>query len=130
MIKGRKCPKNPAFNERMKIVEQYVKGRRPARLVAQDHGICRATFSKWVKEYKDFCKNEENVVPLQPKSETPPQAMDYATPQDEITALKAELAKEQKTRIYAENKVKALNRMIDIAESQGIQIRKNSGAKQ
>ena len=56
--------------------------------------------------------------------------MDYATPQDEITALKAELAKEKKTRIYAENKVKALNRMIDIAESQGIQIRKNSGAKQ
>ena len=130
MIKGRICPGRPSFDERMLIVEQYVNGRRPSRLVAKDHGISRGTFSKWVKEYKNYCNNEENVVPLQTESETPPIAMDNATPQDEIAALKAELEKERKNRIFAENKVKALNRMIDIAESQGIQIRKNSGAKQ
>ena len=80
--------------------------------------------------FPNICISQKFFVTLQAESKTPPQAMDYATPQDEITALKAELAKEKKTRIYAENKVKALNRMIDIAESQGIQIRKNSGAKQ
>ena len=120
----------PPPDERIRIVMSYIESDMSANQAAEYNGVCPRTFAKWVKEYKEICRNEKKVVPLQAKVETPKQAMDYATPQDEITALKAQLEKEQKDRICAENKVTALNRMIDIAEAQGILIRKNSGAKQ
>lgn len=117
-------------SERMQVVMQYANGNKSAKDIAKEYGIGLRTFERWIREYKDFCKNEKNVVPLQSKTATPPQTMDYATPQDEISALKAELEKERKARLFAENKVIALNRMFDIAEKQGILIRKNFGAKQ
>ena len=44
--------------------------------------------------------------------------------------LEAENKKLSKDLEWAELQIKALNTLIDIAESQGIQIRKKSGAKQ
>lgn len=116
--------------ERMEIVRQYVTGNRPARFIVEDYGICLRTLRRWTQEYKKNCGIKKNIVPLHSKSKPSPKLMDNSTPQEEIIALKAELEKERKERLFAENKVIALNRMIDIAEQQGILIRKNSGAKQ
>lgn len=129
-MQSRINPGRLSESERMQVVMYYANGDKPARLVAEDYGISLRTFERWVKEYKEICRNQKKVVPLQSKIEEPSKAMDYANPQEEIIALKAELEKERKERLFAENKVLALNRMIDIAEQQGILIRKNSGAKQ
>lgn len=129
-MKGKLRNLMPSQGERIKIVMSYIESDKSANQMAKECGVSPRTFANWVKEYKEICRNQKKIVPLQSKKETPQQAMDYASPQDEIDALKAELEKERKDRLFAENKVIALNRMIDIAESQGILIRKNSGAKQ
>jgi len=119
-----------SFEERMQVVLAYVKSGRTIAEVAAEYDISERTLERWIKEYKNFCLNEKKVVLLQSDKETAPHAMEYATPQEEITALKEALEQERRNRKNAENKVLALNRMIDIAEQQGIAIRKNSGAKQ
>lgn len=120
----------PSQDERIQVVMSYIDNDLSANQMAKKCGVSPRTFAKWVKEYKEICSNQKKLVPLQSKIEEPSKAMDYASPQEEIIALKAELEKERKERLFAENKVLALNRMIDIAEQQGILIRKNSGAKQ
>lgn len=129
-MKGKRSFFRPSKDEQIQIVLSYIESDKPARLIAEDNGISPRTFARWVKMYKEIGRNQKKVVPLQSKIEEPSKAMDYASPQEEIIALKAELEKERKERLFAENKVLALNRMIDIAEQQGILIRKNSGAKQ
>lgn len=129
-MKGKRSFFRLSKDERIQIVLSYIESDKPARLIAEDNGISLRTFARWVKMYKEICRNQKKVVPLQSEVEIPVKAMDYATPQDEIAALKAELEEERKAHKFAENKVLALNRMIDIAEKQGILIRKNFGAKQ
>lgn len=129
-MKGRRSFFRPSKEERIQIVLSYIESEKSGEQFASEYGISHRTLSYWIKEYKEICRNQKKVVPLQPKVEIPVKAMDYATPQDEIAALKAELEEERKAHKFAENKVLALNRMIDIAEKQGILIRKNFGAKQ
>lgn len=124
------CLNRPSQSERMQIVHAYVYGKKPAQLFAEDYGISPRTFARWVKEYKEICINPKKVIPLPSETDTPSSTMEYATPQDEIAALKEALEKERQEHQITKNKVVALDRMIDIAETQGIRIRKNSGAKQ
>jgi len=119
-----------SLEERMQVVLAYVKSGRTIVEVASEYDISERTLERWIKEYKNFCLNEKKVVLSRSAKETASPAMEYATPQEEISALKEALEQERRNRKNAENKVLALNRMIDIAERQGIAIRKNSGAKQ
>ena len=65
------------------------------------------------------------------KDTSSPMAQTKKTPpEEEIEALKKRLKELEGCLPYAELQNLALNTMIDIAEEQGIQFRKKSGAKQ
>ena len=61
------------------------------------------------------------------KEETP---MDVAAMSALIEAQQKQIAKLEKDLKFSKDKVLALNTLIDIAEEQGLKIRKKSGAKQ
>jgi predicted nucleic acid-binding Zn-ribbon protein len=61
------------------------------------------------------------------KEETP---MDVAAMSALIESQQKQIAKLEKDLKFSKDKVLALNTLIDIAEEQGLKIRKKSGAKQ
>ena len=61
------------------------------------------------------------------KDETP---MDVAAMSALIESQQKQIAKLEKDLKFSKDKVLALNTLIDIAEEQGLKIRKKSGAKQ
>lgn len=122
MEKAKSTPKDM----RIKIVREFMLGHESAEDFAARHQMSRMTLHQWVHRLKD----EINCVPLQTdQAEIPmnPKKKDYS----ELERLPIEeQLKELKNRLReAELKNLALNTMIDIAEEQGMQIRKKSGAK-
>jgi predicted nucleic acid-binding Zn-ribbon protein len=61
---------------------------------------------------------------------TKEEPMDVAAMSALIEAQQKQIAKLEKDLKFSKDKVLALNTLIDIAEEQGIKIRKKSGAKQ
>jgi len=112
---------------RIKIVREFCIGNESAEDFAARHQMSRATLHQWVHRLKD----EVACVPLQanqPESPMSRKRNDY--PELGKLPLEEQL-KELKQRLReAELKNLALNTMIDIADEQGMQIRKKSGAKQ
>lgn len=112
---------------RIKIVREFMLGNESAEDFAARHQMSRMTLHQWVHRLKDEIK----CVPL-PTS----QAENTMSPKKkahlELEKLPLEeQLKELKNRLReAELENLALNTMIDIAEEQGMQIRKKSGAKQ
>lgn len=115
--------------ERMQVVMDYANSGKTISEIALKYDINIRTLSRWIKEYKEFLFNKKIVVSLHRESKTEETSMQYSTPDEEILALKEELSKTKKALAQSELKQKALEALIDVAESAGISIRKNSGAK-
>lgn len=115
--------------ERMQVVMDYANSGKTLSEIALKYDINIRTLSRWIKEYKEFLFNKKIVVSLHRESKTEETSMQYSTPAEEILALKEELSKTKKALAQSELKQKALEALIDVAESAGISIRKNSGAK-
>lgn len=113
---------------RLKIVREYLSGDASREELGLRYQVKPGTISQWVHRYG----NAEKFVSLTLAKETPsPMARTKKTPpEEENEALKKRLKELEERLHYAELQNLALNTMIDIAEEQGIQIRKKSGAKQ
>lgn len=112
--------------ERERIAREYLTGNETARELSLKYGVKgKSTISNWAARLQNLKKRTTFVPSIQPPmvDEVP---MKKQTPLE----LEAEIKRLTKELEWAKLQNKALNTMIDIAESQGIQIRKKSGAKQ
>lgn len=112
--------------QRLMIIKEYESGTMTALEVAKKYGLgSHNTIAVWrnrLQNSKKSCNfaagNDTKVVAEKPMSEKTK------------AELEAELAKVKKELEWSKLQTKALETMIEIAEEQGIQIRKKSGAKQ
>ena len=113
---------------RDEIVRVYLTGDNSYEELANQYGVPLTNLHTWVWRYR----NSENVVSLQPESiKTEDMARKKAlSPMDENEVLKRRVKELEERLRFSELQNLALNTMIDIAEEQGIDIRKKSGAKQ
>lgn len=123
----RKVSKFTTPEFRLKIVREYLSGNESAKDLGLKYQVKACTIHQWAHRYG----NSENFVSL-PKEPTQSSFMagTKQTFTDENEMLKQRLKELEKRLKNAELQNLALNTMIDIAEEQGIQIRKKSGAKQ
>lgn len=119
--------KSTSKKMRIKIVREFMLGNESAEDFAARHQMSRMTLHQWVRRLK----NEIDCVPLQtnqPDSSMSDKKNNY--PELGKLPLEEQLKELKKRLREAELKNLALNTMIDIAEEQGMQIRKKSGVKQ
>lgn len=113
---------------RDEIVRVYLTGDNSYEELANQYGVPLTNLHTWVWRYR----NSEKVVSLQPESiKTEDMARKKSlSPMDENEALRRRVKELEERLRFSELQNLALNTMIDIAEEQGIDIRKKSGAKQ
>ena len=120
--------------EREQVVRAYLNSSESAREVAKRYGISSRSLEGWLKKHRQGVRRVEKALFLQEKKqEQKPAEMKPQTPEEELVYLRKELDKAQQELTEAKRALalrnEALNTLIDIAERQGIKIRKNSGAK-
>ena len=119
--------------QRLAIIEEYENGALTGKEIAQKYGMKSPSI---IFNWRERLLKPRVCLRKSEKSSTfaagiKPQVADEV-PMKKRSAeeLEAENKKLSKDLEWAELQIKALNTLIDIAESQGIQIRKKSGAKQ
>lgn len=123
--------------EREQVVRFYLNSGESAREVAKRYGISSRALERWLQIHRQGVRRVEKALFLQEKKqEQKPVEMKPQTPEEELVCLRKELDKAQQELTEAKRALatselrnEALNTLIDIAERQGIKIRKNSGAK-
>ena len=117
--------------ERERIVMAYLNSGDTMKEVAKRYGINEVTLYRWLKMRREGLRRVKTALFLQEKTKEPnPAEMKPQSLEEENLALKKELEQIKRALATSELKNEALNTMIDLAEKQGIKIRKNSGAKQ
>lgn len=124
------------------VAAEYIKSGKSRQEIAMKYGLPNLqSVSSWVSSYLTPYEIETKCVSLQLEEPSKMQAMGeekqkLASPSS-VPDLSStvEMLQKQISRLEAklkrsEDKNLALNTMIDIAEEQGIRIRKKSGAKQ
>lgn len=123
--KGHKCQKgisngskyDTAF--RQKVARHYLENNLSQQRVGQIYNVCRQLVYAWTKEFSSELSAE---IPISPMT---------VEEQKEVEALKQQIALLNKKLEYEQMKNFALEAMADLAKTElGIDIRKNSGAKQ
>ncbi len=105
---------------RRRVVKDYIDGDRSMLQVSHAYGIPRYLVKDWIKYYKDELAAEQ-IIEL-PMTEEEQKAMEVLEKQ--LEAVKKKLEHEQMKNF-------ALETMIDLAKTElGVDVRKNSGAKQ
>lgn len=122
--KGRKgqIGRYPAYDITYKryIVKQYRDGDRSMAQVAMDNGLTKDRVKEWVKQFSSEIAETEQIV--SPMTEQENQDFD---------SLRKRLESLEKSLQYEQMKNFALETMIDLAKEElGVDIRKNSGARQ
>ena len=117
--------------ERELIVNDYLHGNDTVAEVAKKHGVSDRALRMWLKKHRENHRRIQKALFLQEKTKEPnPAEMKPQSLEEENLTLKKELEQIKRALAMSELKNEALNTMIDLAEKQGIKIRKNSGAKQ
>lgn len=113
---------------RDEIARVYLTGDNTIEELATQYAVPRNHISVWVNRYK----KRKNFVSLPPEPERPEDMSrkKFMSPVDENEVLKRRIKELEERLRFSELQNLALNTMIDIAEEQGIEIRKKSGAKQ
>lgn len=123
---------------RRSICIEYMQSGKSRKEIALKYNLPSVqTLSTWVNSCLSPLEIHEKCASLQPvtvqtesdmakKEEVP---MDVAAMSALIEAQRKQIEKLEKDLKYNKDKVFALNTLIDIAEEQGIRIRKKSGAK-
>lgn len=113
---------------RDEIVHVYLSGDNSYEELANQYNVPPNHIRLWVHRYR----KQKNCVSLQPEpllfAEMPRKK--ETSPRDENEQLKRRIKDLEERLRFSELQNLALNTMIDIAEEQGIDIRKKSGAKQ
>ena len=115
---------HPRFpkEKREEIVAAYLTGENSYEELGKYYGVAPRTITVWVSRYR----KQKNVVSLQAESK----------PVEDMARKKKETEKSPEVALL-EARIRelelqnlALNTLIDVAERNGIEIRKKSGAKQ
>lgn len=121
------------------ICIEYMQSGKSRKEIAMKYNLPSVNMlSSWIQSCLSPLEIHEKCASLQPviiqtesdmaKKEDAP--MDVAAMSVLIEAQRKQIEKLEKDLKYNKDKVFALNTLIDIAEEQGIRIRKKSGAKQ
>lgn len=102
-----------------KIAKQYLEGNQSLTEIHIEYGISPQDISRWAKRFSCELAEEPTICAM-----TEQEQKDVAALQKQLEALKKKLEYEQMKNF-------ALETMVDLAKSElGIDLRKNSGAKQ
>ena len=122
-----------SLEERLRIVKEYESGTLSLREMNEKYGLHSSNMiptwrKRYLKESSDLeiSGRSSTFVSESPQGLPSESVMKKQTPEE----LEAEIQRLTKELEWARLQNKALNTLIDIAESQGIRIRKKSGAKQ
>jgi len=119
--------------QRLAIIEEYEKGTLTGKEIAQKYGFRSPslifTWRERLLNLRQHLRNSEKSSTFAAEI-TPQVADDEPMKKQTPEELEAEVKRLTKELEWAKLQNKALNTLIDIAEEQGIRIRKKSGAKQ
>jgi transposase len=115
--KGRNSKYDIAF--KCKIAREYIEGDLSTTQLGEKYNVSHQNVSIWAKQYSSELAEEQNIIPMTVQEEK-----EYELLKKQNEALKKKLEYEQMKNF-------ALETMVDLAKSElGIDLRKNSGAKQ
>ena len=115
--KGRRSKYDVSF-KRM-VAKQYLETGQSLSQVAHQYGVAKVDVSNWKKLFSSELAGQPILVPM-----TEQEKKDLKALQKQLKALEKKLE-------YEQMKTFALETMIDLAKTElGIDLRKNSGAKQ
>ena len=119
--------------DRISIATEYYTTDASAKEICLKYGLSsHVVLCNWVKRYIKEVKSPEKVLPLprRPASDlSPGLSSDMAGTSKETEELKARIAELEKALKWEQMRTHALETMIEIAEEQGMKVRKKSGAK-
>ena len=130
-MKGK--PSQFTREEKLQIIQDYETGNLSMREINKKYGIkCQSLLSTWrmrLQKNSSHLQKSEKSTTFVASSDS--QMIDEEDMKQKTPAeLEAEVMRLTKELEWVKLQNKALNIMIDVAESQGINIRKKSGAKQ
>ena len=115
--KGRKRKYDISFIRN--VAMRYLRGNQSLHQLAEEFNVPPQYVSRWAQQFSSELAEEQIVIPM-----TEQEAKDFELLKTQNEALKKKLEDDQV-------KIFALETMIDLAKSElGIDLRKNSGAKQ
>ena len=120
-----------AFKREVAI--EYIQGGGTMQEIALKYNLPNLqTVSNWVRCYltPDEIQNKRLSLPQETQKDTSMSEKQDTSKDSMISALEQRIQDLEKLLKHSQLKCKALDTLIDIAEEQGIQIRKKSGAKQ
>ena len=119
------------------ICIEYMQSGKSRQEIAIKYGLPNAnTLSSWLSycltplEIHEKCASLPPVTPLSDNEMSDKGTLEVTDQSELIESLQKHISKLEKDLKASQDKVLALNTLIDIAEEQGIRIRKKSGAKQ
>lgn len=106
---------------RRQVALEYLEGNKTLQQLSEAYGIPHQSISRWARDYaKDLSKKKDRIL----IDMTNEEQKQYEALKQQSEALKKELE-------FAQMKTKAMEIIMDLAkEEYGIDLRKNSGAKQ
>ena len=128
-----RCKSKFTREQKIAIVEEFEKGALSGKEIAEKYGI---KYPSLIANWRTRLLTPRVSLRKSEKSSTfaaeiaPQVADDVPMKKQTPVELEAEVKRLTKELEWAKLQNKALNTLIDIAEEQGIQIRKKSGAKQ
>jgi transposase-like protein len=120
-----------AFKREVAI--EYIQGGGTMQEIALKYNLPNLqTVSNWVRCYltPEEIQNKRLSLPQETQKDTSMPEKQDTSKDSMISALEQRIQDLEKLLKHSQLKCKALDTLIDIAEEQGIQIRKKSGAKQ
>ena len=115
--KGRESTHDVAFKRR--VAQEYLNGDQSTTQIAQIFNVPHQTVSRWAKQFSSELADEIIIAPM-----TEQEKKEFEALKKQNVALKKKLEYEQMRNF-------ALETMVDLAKEElGIDLRKNSGAKQ
>ena len=120
-----------AFKREVAI--EYIQGGGTMQEIALKYNLPNLqTVSNWVRCYltPDEIQNKRLSLPQETQKDTSMPEKQDTSKDSMISALEQRIQDLEKLLKHSQLKCKALDTLIDIAEEQGIQIRKKSAAKQ
>jgi transposase-like protein len=106
---------------KLKVVKEFMEGDQSLRQIARQFGISTSAVSIWFNKYSSDLTEKEKIINVSMTEEE----------QSAFDALQKQMEGLQKKLDYEQMKNFALETMIDLAKEElGVDIRKNSGAKQ
>ena len=120
-----------AFKREVAI--EYIQGGGTMQEIALKYNLPNLqTVSNWVRCYltPEEIQNKRLSLPQETQKDTSMPEKQYTSKDLMISALEQRIQDLEKLLKHSQLKCKALDTLIDIAEEQGIRIRKKSGAKQ